>query len=830
MKISYNWLKEYLSIDLDYQNVASILTSIGLEVEGTSLYQSIKGGLEGLVIGKVITCEKHPQADRLSLTTVDIGKDTILKIVCGAPNVAVGQKVIVATIGTTLYSGEENFKIKKSKIRGEESEGMICAEDEIGLGKSHDGIIVLDENAPVGMLAKDYYKVHDDIIFEIGLTPNRIDAASHYGVARDLSAYLSFHNRSEIKAKLPQLEEFSSKNNQRSIPVEISNPDACFRYSGITISGVKIAESPAWLKEHLRSIGQKPINNVVDITNFVLHEVGQPLHAFDADKIKGDRIIVRTMPKDTKMVTLDAIERKLTENDLIIADTQGPLCIAGVFGGIDSGVSEHTQNIFLESACFSPVFVRKTSKYHDLKTEASFRFERGTDPNITVWALKRAALLVQQVAGGTISSDIIDVITKKAENFKFSISYNNIISKIGKNIDKESILNILRLLEIEIKSNEDDIIHIEVPPYRVDVQREADIIEDILRIYGYNNIEVPEKVSSTLTYSLKPDENKWRQEIGILLSSIGFHEAFCNSLTSSTYYEGNPIYPLESCVSLLNPISSELGVLRQTLLYGGLESIIVNQNRKNANVKLFEIGTTYKLLSEESTAYQKSHNSLAKYFEEMHLGLWISGNLNETNWIYKERKVDFYTLKGFVDLVLNKLGFDPYKAKLQKTGIQQNIEDANGIFEEHAGYYINQTLIAEFGQLDRKLQKKFDIENEVYYAEIHWTKLIKLISEVDKYQEIPKYPIVKRDLALLIEKGTSFDKIKQIAFKTEKQYLKDMQIFDVYEGEQISKDFVSYAITFSLLDEKATLTDHQIEKIMNNFVVVFQKELGAMIR
>ncbi len=817
MKISYNQLKQYFDTELNIkvEDLSEILTDIGLEVEGTETFESIKGGMEGLVIGEVKTCEKHPNADKLSITTVDIGTKEVLPIVCGAPNVAAGQKVVVATVGTVLYDGDKAIPIKKGKIRGEISMGMICAEDEIGIGTSHKGIIVLPDNAEPGTLAKDYFQIEKDTIFEIGLTPNRADGASHIGVARDLVAYFKYQGKN-INLKKPDISNFKIDNTKLTIPVEIENKEACKRYSGITISKVKISDSPDWLKTRLKAIGLQPINNVVDITNFVLHETGQPLHAFDADKIKGNQIIVKTMPEGTPFITLDNEERKLHPDDLMICNTQEPMCIAGVFGGNESGVTDNTKNIFLESAYFNPVFVRKTSKRHALQTDASFRFERGVDPNNIIYALKRAAILIKEIAGGEISSEIQDVYPEKIKNFKINIKYSHIDRLIGKIIDRDDIDRILTALEIKITSKTNDMISLEVPPYRVDVTREADIIEEILRIYGYNNVESPSLVKSTLSYAPKPDENKIKNKISDFLSSQGFSEAMSNSLTKSKYYENTEGFSDENSVKILNALSNDLNILRQDLLFGISEAIIRNINYKNTNIKLYEFGNIYQ--------YRKtdSENPLNSYKENHHLAVAVSGSKNKANWNTPEQPTDFYYLKSKVDTILSRLNFNLNDFKQEET--------ENPVFAYGLKYFFNNKLLVEFGKVSKKITSQFDIEQEIFFADIYWEELIKKLPHTPKFKEISKFPAVKRDLALLLNKDIKFTQIQQLAYKTEKKLLKNVSIFDVFEDKKLGKDKKSYAVSFIIQDESKTLNEKQIDKIMKKLQYNFEKELGAELR
>ena len=815
MKISYNWLKNYFNTDIDYKELSVILTNTGLEVEGIEHFQSVKGGLEGLLIGKVVERVKHPDADRLSLTKVDVGTGELLPIVCGAPNVDAGQKVVVATVGTTLYNGDESFKIKKGKIRGQVSLGMICAEDEIGLSTSHDGIMVLDENAKIGLPAKEYFDIEDDIVFEIGLTPNRIDGASHIGVARDLAAFFSQQQKTGYTK--PSVEAFKTDNTDNHISVKIENKNACKRYAGLTISGIEIKESPDWLKNRLKAIGLGPINNVVDITNFVLHETGQPLHAFDADMVKGKQVIVKTLAKGSKFTTLDEQERELSENDLMICNAEEGMCIAGVFGGAKSGVTDKTTSIFLESAYFDSVYVRKTSKRHGLQTDSSFRFERGVDPNITVYALKRAALLIKELAGGSISSEIVDVYPDEIPDNRVSIKYKNIDRLIGKKIDRVNIKRILESLEIKIVEATDEGLILDVPPYRVDVTREADIIEEILRIYGYNNIEVSTDVKSTISYAPKPDRNKWKNTISDLLSNKGFNEAMSNSLTKSAYYGQTKTYKAENTVKILNPLSSDLDALRQSLLFGGLEAVIYNENRKNPDLKLYEFGNCY-FINPENT----DENTLNKYHEENHLALFISGNKNVVNWNNAAEKTDFYELKSYTDQLLQRLGYTIDLFKVE--------EIANDIFDYGLSYQLGNKTYVEFGLVSKQLRKSFDINSDVFYADFNWDVLMDKLPKTNQFKVISKFPEVSRDLALLVDKSVKFEQIKELAFKTERKLLKKVSIFDIYEGEKLAEGKKSYAINFIIQDEQKTLKDKQIDKIMNKLIMVYEKELAAKLR
>lgn len=819
MNISYNWLKQYLNINLPAEEVAKTLTSIGLEVGAVEEFQSVKGGLEGLVIGEVLTCEEHPNSDHLHLTTVDVGGEESLKIVCGAPNVAAGQKVVVATIGTVLYSGEESFTIKRSKIRGEESFGMICAEDEIGLSKNHAGIIVLPADVKVGTLAKDYYKVENDTVIEVDITPNRIDAASHFGVARDLAAYYSLY-KPEIKLQPYVVDAFAVQNNDLPIKVTVENTQACPRYSGLTISDITIKESPAWMLNYFKAVGIRPINNVVDATNFVLHAMGQPIHAFDADKIKGNHVIVKNLPEGTPFVTLDGTERKLSTDDLMICDEKGGMCIGGVFGGLESGVSETTTKIFLESAYFNPVSIRKTARRHGLNTDASFRYERGCDPNNTIYILKYAALLIQHVAGGTISSDIVDIYTEKIESKKVDITYQKINSLIGKEIEKSTIKTLLNALEMDILKETEEGLQLSIPTYRVDVERDVDVIEDLLRIYGYNNVTPDSSVKSSISYSSKPDSHKLQNLIAEQLTAGGFNEILNNSLTKVAYYEGLETYKAENCVKLLNPLSNDLSVMRQSLLFGGLESIAYNRNRKNQDLKFYEFGNCYYFHAENKQEGQP----LAAYSEDFRLGMWITGNKFAQTWVRGEEKSSIYELKGYVENILKRLGV------VSSVLIKENFNNeliAEGIcLNTRAGI----TLVS-YGTVSKKTLQQFDINSEVFYAELNWNALLDTIrNNKVSYTEISKFPEVKRDLALLVDKNIEFYAIEKIAYESERKLLKSVSLFDVYEGKNLEAGKKSYAVNFILQDEEKTLTDKQIDSIMGKIQKNLEERLGAKLR
>ena len=818
MKISYNWIKDYLKLDIDPHKLSEILTGIGLEIEGVEEWESVRGGMKGVVIGEVLTCKKHPDADKLSVTTVNIGLPEPLHIVCGAPNVAAGQKVPVATVGTTVFKGAQGLEIKKSKIRGEFSEGMICAEDELGLGTGHEGIMVLDNKAKPGTPANEYFGIEHDTVYEIGLTPNRIDSGSHYGVARDLAAYLNLNTGNGFKAVRPLVDNFKPDNNSSGFEVIIENKVDCPRYTGITISDVKIAESPEWLKTRLRSVGLNPISNVVDITNFVQLEIGQPLHAFDADKITGKKVIIKNLPDKTKFATLDEVERSLSGRDLMICNEEEGMCIAGVFGGIKSGVTSTTKNIFLESAHFNPVSIRKTSKRHGLQTDASFRFERGTDPNITIWALKRAAMLMKEIAGGKITSEIIDVYPEIIKNVKTEVSYRNIDRLIGKHIAKETVRKILGLLDIIIVNENDDILLLDIPAYRVDVKLEADVIEEILRIYGYNNVEISNHVNSTLTYSDKPDKENVVNIISDLLSANGFAEIMCNSLNPASWYEENSDFESHQLVRLANPLSSDLNAMRQSLIYGGLNSVLWNINRQCYDLKFYEFGNCYfKVSAEHSVPVVDDFN------ERTSLDLFITGKTGRENWNHKTNTTDFFHIKSATEMVLTRLGINA--ASLM------NGESTKKYFAESITYTENKRVVVETGRISKSYLAKFDIGQDVYYSHIDWDYILKMIRKnVISYSELPKYPSVRRDLAMLLEKSIKFGQIKEIAFKTERNVLQEVGLFDVYESDTLGTNKKSYAVSFILRDNLKTMTDKNIEKVMNNLIRAFETELGAKIR
>ena len=820
MNISYNWLKDYLDFDLQPDEVAAALTSIGLETGGVEEVQTIKGGLEGLVIGEVLTCEEHPNSDHLHITTVNVGGAEPLQIVCGAPNVAAGQKVVVAVNGTKLYDGDECFTIKRSKIRGVESNGMICAEDEIGIGTDHAGIIVLPADAVVGTPAKEYYNVKSDYVLEVDITPNRVDATSHFGVARDLAAYLK-QNGKPANLKRPSVDAFKIDDEVPAIEVVVENKEACLRYSGITIKNVTVKESPEWLQNRLKVIGLRPINNVVDITNYILHGVGQPLHSFDADKIKGNKVVVRSATEGAKFVTLDGVERTLTDRDLMICNVEEPMCIAGVFGGLDSGVTEQTKNVFLESATFHPTWIRKTARRFGLNTDASFRYERGLDPNQTVEVMKRAALLIQEVAGGTITGAIQDIYPVPVAPYRVELTYDKVNTLIGKVIPVETVKSILESLEMKIVSETAEGLVIDVPVYRIDVQRDVDVIEDILRIYGYNNVEFSDNVKSNLSYQTPTDRSyKLQNLISEQLCGCGFNEILNNSLTRSAYYDNLSTYPVSHCVMLMNPLSADLNCMRQTLLFGGLESVEHNAKRKNGNIRFFEFGNCY----DYNIDHKKEGETLAEFSEDYRLGLWVSGSRVDNNWAHPNEKSSVYELKAYVENILVRLGVN-----LQKV-IFGNL--ANDIYS--AGLSITTSSgrqLGTMGIVSPKICKELDIETDVYYAELSWTLLMKEIKKSKvTFSEISKFPAVKRDLALLLEKNVQFAEIEKIATESERKLLKDVALFDVYEGKNLPAGKKSYAVSFYLQDEGKTLNDKQIDAIMKKIQTNLEQKLGAQLR
>lgn len=820
MKISYNWLREYLDTNLSVEEISHLLTDIGLEVEAVETFESLKGGLKGVVTGEVKSCVRHPNADKLSLTTVDVGGPELLNIVCGAPNVAAGQKVVVATIGTLIYKGEESFEIKRSKIRGELSEGMICAEDELGLGNSHDGIMVLPADVETGIPAADYFGITTDVVFEIGLTPNHADAASHLGVARDLAAAINARKLGNfpVDLKRPEIGSFNIDNNDAPVEVIVEDTAACPRYSGITMQGIQVSPSPAWLANRLKAIGVRPINNVVDITNYILFEYGQPLHAFDLADVNGKKVIVKKLAEGTPFVTLDGAERKLGQDDLMICNETSPMCIAGVFGGLTSGVSGETTSLFIESACFNPVSVRKTSKLHTLKTDASFRFERGTDPEITVIALKRAAMLIREVCGGRISSELIDVYPVPVQHKRISLNYDYVNRFVGQDIPADDIKVILKGLEVKVLEELAGGLELEIPPFKVDVTGIADVIEEILRIYGYNRIDAGEKLNSSISYHQRPDREKLQNLVADYLSSSGFNEIMTNSLSSSTYYEGGTWFDPEKCVRILNPLSRELDVMRQTLLFSGLESLAYNLNRRQLNLKLYEFGFVYEL-----TGAQARGNVDKNYREQKLLSVFLTGQSGPETWYSPDKKGDFYILRSFVTGALAKTGLD-----LNRLQVSDNLP---AFFSYGAVYQLNGKNIYCIGRLHDKLLKQSGITQPVFYAGVHWDNLVNAVkNHTLTYQEVSRFPEVRRDLALVLDQAVKYADIEAIAFKAGKQLLKKVNLFDIYEGDKIEAGKKSYAVSFILQDENKTLTDKEIDKFMEKLAETLERETGARVR
>lgn len=821
MNISYNWLKEYLNFNLSPEEVSAALTSIGLETDGVEKVETIKGGLEGLVVGKVLTCVEHPDSDHLHITTVDLGDGIPTQIVCGAANVAAGQHVVVATVGTKLYDGDKEFAIKKSKIRGVESFGMICAEDEIGVGTSHDGIIELPETVKPGTLAKDYYNVKDDYMFEVDLTPNRIDAASHFGVARDLAAWMKAQGM-QADLHSPSVDAFHSDRADGAIPVEVECQEAAIRYAGLTIRGVKVAESPEWLRNYLTAIGQRPINNVVDITNFILNAYCQPLHCFDLAKVKGNKIVVRPAAEGSKFVTLDGVERTMTARDLMICNAEEPMCIAGVFGGLDSGVTEQTTDIFLESACFHPTWVRKTARRQGLNTDASFRFERGVDPNNVIYALKAAALLVKELAGGEICGEISDFYPAPVERPMVELSLDYMSRLIGKTLDKGLVKTILAALEMEIEKETDDVLTLRIPTYRVDVTRPCDVVEDILRIYGYNNVEFDETLHASLSYRQPTDDaNQLQNLVSEQLTAAGYHEIMNNSLTAVSYYDGLEMYPLDNCVRLLNPLSNDLAVMRQTLVFGGLESLAHNINRKSANLLMYEFGNVY---SFDPQAESTEEKPLAPFAEEAHLGIWMTGDLHTANWTSPAVKSTVFDLKAVVENVFARLGVSQKELVAKQT--------SNDLFAACLEYRNRGgKLIGYVGVVSHKMLKKTDISQPVYFAELNWNALVKIaLKKKVEYTDLPKSMPVKRDLALLIDAATTFADVETVIRNSEKRLLKSVTLFDVYEGKNLEAGKKSYAVSMTLQDDEKTLNDKQIDAVMKKIITNLQKQLGAQLR
>lgn len=811
MKISYNWLRQYINTDLTAQEVGEILTAVGLEVEAIEKVEAVPGGLKGIVVGEVLTCEKHPDADRLRVTTVNLGNGEPVQIVCGAPNVASGQKVLVATIGAKLFPTEgEPFVIKKGKIRGQESHGMICAEDELGLGKSHDGIMVLSETAIAGTPAADFLLLSDDFCMEIGLTPNRTDAFSHYGVARDLYAALrnmKGTKTANVALTKPAVNAISTSSAETGVVVKVENQEACPRYAGITISGIKVEASPKWLQDKLTAIGLRPINNIVDITNYVQHEIGQPLHAFDANKLYGNSIVVRLANAGEKFVTLDNIERTLSESDLVICDSQKPACIAGVFGGLHSGVTDTTSQIFLESAYFHPVYVRKTAKRHGLHTDASFRFERGCDPENVIWALNRAAQLIIEVAGGEVIGEVTDIYPEKIQPFKVDFNWGRCDALIGKAIGKDHVKSILKDLSIEILNETDEGLELSVPVYRSDVQREADVVEEILRIYGYDNIEFPKGLKTSLSYSPKPDPEKLRNKVSDSLSSIGFSEMMSMSLTKSSYLELNETFK-SSAVEILNPLSGDLGVMRQTLLFGGLEAIAMNQNHRNPDLRFYEFGKVYNKFTEN-------------YVESAKLAIFVTGRRSPESWNNSEDVVSFVDLKASMDHVFKLLGIQDLKFEsTEHVFMSEGLTCASG-----------KNNIGNLGSVSEELLKHFDIRQSVWYAELDWDMVLKSLPKSRvQYREPDKFPAVRRDLSLLLDKAIKYSEIEKIALDTEKKLLRGVNLFDVYEGKNLSQGKKSYAVSFILQDSAKTMTDQQVDQVMSRIQKTLEEKLGATLR
>lgn len=821
MNVSYKWLKEYIDFDLTPQQVSDALTSLGLEVDALEEVETIKGGLKGLVVGKVLTCEPHPNSDHMHTTTVDLGNGQApVQIVCGAPNVAAGQKVIVATIGTKLYDGDQEFVIKKSKLRGVESYGMICAEDEIGVGTDHNGIIVLPDDAQVGMPAAQYYGVESDWLIEVDLTPNRIDGASHYGVARDLSAWMKRHGMA-TRLHRPSVEAFKIDRRDGGIPVEVENAEACPRYCGLTVRNVKVGESPKWLKDYLSAVGQRPINNIVDITNYILLGTGQPMHCFDLSKVKGDKIVVKTVKEGTKFVTLDGVERTLTDRDLMICNAEEPMCIGGVFGGLDSGVTEATTDIFLESAYFHPTWIRKSARRFGLNTDASFRFERGIDPNDTIYNLKLAALLVKQLAGGETCGEIVDVKAHDFPPFPVELRYDYVTGLIGKNIGHDTIKSIVESLEMKVVAEDAERLSLEVPTYRVDVRRPCDVVEDILRVYGYNNVEFTDEIHGCLSNKDDADlRNDLRELISNQLTAEGYNEIMNNSLTAASYYEGLESYPVEHCVRVINALSSDLNVMRQTLLFGGLESLARNINRKNANLRMYEFGDVY---SYDATA-DNSQVALAPYSEHTALGMWLTGNNHDDSWADKVRPLSVYDLKAAVAGVMRRLGIA--RRELVVETMSNDLLDPALVYKNRGG-----KLLGVLGVVDEAVASKFDVDQPVYFAQFNWNLLCKLSSKKEvKYTDLPKTLPLRRDLALLVDKSVTYAQIEHVVEQSERKLLKSMTLFDVYEGKNLEPGKKSYAISMVLQDDQKTLNDHQIEAVMKKIVANLEKQLGAQLR
>ncbi len=821
MNVSYKWLKQYVDFDLTPQEVANALTSLGLEVDALEEIETIKGGLKGLVVGHVLTCELHPNSDHLHVTTVDLGNgQDPVQIVCGAPNVAAGQKVIVATVGTKLYDGDQEFTIKRSKLRGVESLGMICAEDEIGVGTDHAGIIVLPESAVTGTPAADYYGVESDWLIEVDLTPNRVDGASHYGVARDLAAWLKRHGQ-EPNLRRPSVDAFKADRPDGGIPVEVLNTEACPRYSGLTVRGVKVQESPKWLKDLLLAAGQRPINNIVDITNYILLGTGQPMHCFDLNKVKGGKVVVRTQKEGTKFVTLDEVEHTLTERDLMICNAEEPMCIGGVFGGLDSGVTEATTDVFLESAYFNPTWIRKTARRQGLSTDASFRFERGIDPNDTIYNLKLAAMLVKELAGGEICGDIVDIKSQEFPGFPVELRYDYVTGLIGKDIPHDEIRSIIESLEMKVESDDSEKLSLVVPTYRVDVRRPCDVVEDILRVYGYNNIEFDDRVTSSLSIKTGVDFKDEMQElISEQLTAQGYREIMNNSLTSSSLFEEVETYPAAECVRVINSLSGDLNVLRPTLLMGGLESAARNINRKNQNLRMYEFGNVYHY---DANA-DNSQVALAPYTEQTALGMWLTGNTHGDSWTGKPQPLTVYDLKAALEGIFKRLGIAAHDVVVEQT--ENDVLAPALEYKTRGG-----KQLAILGVVIAKVAKRLDVEQEVYFAQVNWDQACKLAAKTDvKYHDLPKTLPVRRDLALLVDSAVTYADIRQVVERSEKKLLKGVTLFDVYEGKNLQPGKKSYAIAITLQDDQKTLQDKQIEAVMKKIITNLEKQVGAQLR
>lgn len=820
MNISYNWLKRYIETELPAEEIARILTDIGLEVEGLKRIETIRGGLQGVVVGEVLTCAEHPDSDHLHIATVGVGAADALQIVCGAANCRAGLKVMCATVGAVLYpdGGDEEFKIKRSKIRGVESLGMLCAEDELGVGTSHEGIMELPADAPVGMMAREYLHIEDDYLIEIGLTPNRVDAASHLGVARDLAAYLRSRGE-KVSVQMPDVSAFAPDNHDLPVRIRVENTQAAPRYVGVTVTGCKIGPSPEWMQNCLRAAGVNPRNNLVDITNFVLFELGQPLHAFDAAKIEGREVVVRTCAEGTPFVTLDGVERTLTDRDLMICSAERPMCIAGVFGGQDSGIGETTTDVFIESAFFNPLWVRKTAKRFGLNTDASFRFERGIDPNIQVYAAKRAALLMKELAGGKISSDITDIYPEPIADFVCDISFARVNSLIGKQIPEQTVRTILAALEVKVLGEQQGVLTVAVPPYRVDVQREADLIEEILRIYGYNNVEIPVQVRSTLSYAPTPDRNKLMNLAADFLTDNGFTEIMSNSLTKSAYYEGLKSYEEQHCVRILNPLSADLNVMRQTLLFNMLEAVCLNANRKNGDLQLYEFGNCYFY----DPAKGSEENPLAPYSEQYRLAVAVTGIARPQSWNERPEKASFFTLRAVAEKLLRRFGIDIYTLKTETL--------RSDLFGEGLSMWLGGKELLQIGVVSGKIRRRTEVKQEVYYLEMNFDALVRSTRKQKiTVHELSKFPEVKRDLALLVDKSVTFAALRDVAFATERKLLKSVSLFDVYEGDKLPEGRKSYALGFVLEDSTRTLDDKTIERVMANLTAQFEQKCGAQVR